>query len=182
MTFEPAIRAWLIAATGIADTHVIYSRQNGPRPAAPFAEIDLGELVPLGAVDAVSHAYNSGGSAGAEIVHTTHGQRDVAVTVRVYTDSAVGDSSARTLLAAAQLALGQAGTRATFHAAGATVWDRGTVRPVPGVLDTRWEGRAELVLRLYVELQATETSTYVGTVRLTDAVSVPNSTFDVSGS
>jgi len=179
--YQAAVRDWLVASTGIPTERVIMSNQNGPRPAVPFAEVAFDELVPLGAVDAVDQSFDASGDPGAEVTITSHGVRDQGVRVRVYTDRAVGDSSARVLLARAQAVLALPGARAGFHAAGATVWDRGTVAPIPAVLDTRWEGRAELEIRLYVEVQATEQVGYIETLVLTDAVTVPESDFEVSG-
>jgi hypothetical protein len=173
--FENAIRLWVIAATGLPTSKVIRGNQNGPRPDPPFAEVIVGDLVPVGAADAQDEVYNPAGEAGAEIAETSRGMREMTATVRIFTLSDVGPSSARALLAKVPTSLGLSVVRDILHSAGLTCFDAGTVTHVPAILDTKWEGRASLTARLYTELTASSTTGYITSVELTNTSTVPNS-------
>lgn len=172
---ENAIRAWVIAATGLATEKVIRGYQNGPRPSAPFAEVIVGDLIPVGAADAQDESYDPDAAAGAEITQTSRGVREMTATVRVFTVSAVGASSARALLGRLPTSLGLQAIRDILHVAGLTCFDPGTVTHVPAILDTKWEGRATLTARFYTELTASTTTGYISSVELTDTSTVPDS-------
>lgn len=165
---EIAVRDWVVATTGL--TSVIRSSQDGPRPTAPFAEIRVDGLKAVGAVDQLVDSYDAGGDAGEEITRTVSGQRDVPVTVRCYTQSAVGSDSALALLSRAQVGLALPSARDALAAAGLAPFDAGAVKAIPGVLDTRWEGRAELTVRFYLVVEASETTGYIATADVTDTV------------
>lgn len=177
---ESGIRAWVVAASGIPEDHVIYSTQNGPRPSAPFIELAFGDIMPLGAVDAIEQTYDAGAVSGSEITLTTIGQRELSVVLRAYTSTTFGGASARVLLSKLQTSLGVSSVRDTFHAAGVTCFDRGAVQTIPAVLDTRWEGRAQLILRFYVVDTASESSGYITSVELTDQSVDPEETYVVT--
>lgn len=174
--FENAIRLWVIAATGLTASKVIRGNQNGPRPEAPFAEVIVGDLIPVGAADAQDESYDPDGDVGAEITETARGQREMTATVRIFTVSAVGPASARALLAKVPVSLGLSSVRDILHSAGLTCFDAGTVAHVPAILDTKWEGRATLTARLYAELTASTTTGFISSVELTNTSTVPDST------
>ncbi len=176
------MRQWVITAIGFDSTKVIRAEQDGPRPTGIFAEVRVGDGAPVGAVDSHEHVYDSGAAAGEEMVETVRGVREVSATVRVFTPSAVGSESARALLSRAQTALGLEGVRQIFYDAGMTLFDRGgPIQSIPAILDTRWEGRAQLTIRLYVEETATATTGYIASTELTDQSVDPPETFIVDG-
>jgi hypothetical protein len=168
-TYENGIRQWVIAATGISPTKVIRAEQDGPRPVAPFVEVRVGDALALGAADGLEQYFDALADPGQEVTQVVRAQREVSVTLRAFTDAAVGGSSARALLARVQASLGFAEVRDVLHDAGITCFDRGSVQHLPGVLDTRWEGRATLTVRVYVEDTAILTTGYIDTVQLVDA-------------
>jgi hypothetical protein len=175
---EDAVRALVVSATGIPSIRVIRGNQNGPRPRAEdgaFAEVIVGDAIPIGAADAQQEVYNSGGAAGAEIAETSRGVRELPVTIRVFTVSSVGSGSARALLAQVPTSLGLSSVRDALHTAGLTCFEPGTVGYVPAILDTKWEGRATLTMRFYTELTASTTTGYITAVELTNTSVVPNS-------
>ncbi len=173
--FENAVRAWVIAVTGLASTQVIRGNQNGPRPAAPFAEVTLTDVGQVGASPAQDQIFDSGALAGEEITLTSRAVHELTAVVRVFTVSAVGASSARAILARLPASLGLESVRDTLHTGGLTCFDAGTVSYVPAILDTKWEGRATLTARFYAEITASETTGYISSVELTDTSPVPDS-------
>jgi len=177
---ETAIRAWVKSGSGLTDEQVIWADQNGGSPALPFIDIRLGELVPVGAADASDWEYDAGGPAGQEIVMSGHGVREFAVSVRAFSASPLGNSSARALLSKVQTALALESARSALHAAGVTPFDNGRVQVVPAILETSWEGRAVLQVRFYTEETVTERTTYIDTVEVTNEEPTPDQTFQVT--
>jgi hypothetical protein len=182
-----ALRQWVLGSTDLPDSAVIFAEQNGPRPVAPFAEVRVGDILPVGAVDAYEAVYDASADEGEEMVETSRGLREVPATVRVFTNSAIGASSAAAILSGVQTALGLPGTRDALHAAGVTCFDRGTIQRIPSVLDTKWEGRATLTVRFYAEETAVSSTGYIAGVELTDQSVTPPEQFvvgegEVSGS
>ncbi len=165
---EAAVWAWVVAGSGLSESTVIRADQDGPRPEPNFASIRLGRsMSPAGVVDQVSQEYDSGADPGEEITLTASGPREFEVEVEVFTASAVGSDSAFARASRVQTALGLPGVRDALHAAGLTPFDNGKVRVIPDVLDTKWEGRALLVARFYVEESASETTGYIDATEIT---------------
>lgn len=177
--YELAARAWVEASGLFQASAIIRAEQDGPRPAAPFAEVRVGDEVALGAVDGLEQSYDAGAAAGEEITLTARGQRSLTVTVRVFTTRATGADSARALASKLQVSLRLPGVADIFDVAGMTVWDQGQVRQIPAVLDTKWEGRAELTIHCYVEETATEKTGYISAAELTDESDDPIPPFTV---
>lgn len=176
--YERAIVDWIAQATGFPAGKVVRSNQDGPRPAPPFVEVSFGGLVPLGAVDAVENFFDVEADPGAEVVQLIRGQRELDVTVRAYTVSAVGIASARAVLSLCQLALRTDTTRARLSDLGnVTVFDNGVIRAIPAVLGAKWEGRAELTCRFYVEETLESRTGYIAAVEATNQIPDPDRTF-----
>lgn len=178
--YEQAIRQWVIEASGLNTTKVIRAEQNGPRPATPFAEVRVGDAIAVGAADAVERYYDPFADPGEEVTLVVRGLRELEVTVRVFTDASVGAESARALLEKTRTALGLDTFRDILQDAGVTVFDRGVVQHLPGVLDTRWEGRATLTVRAYVEDTVSETTGYIDSVQVTDQSVDPDDTYTLT--
>lgn len=179
--YELAIRAWVQASGLFDDAKIIRAEQDGPRPTVPFAEVRVGDEVALGACDALETTFDDAAPAGEEVTLTARGQRDLTVTVRVFTNRATGADSARALASKLQVSLRLPSVKGILREGGLTCWDQGSVSQIPAILDTKWEGRASLSIRCYAEETASEKVGYVETVRLTNAIIVPESTFDVTG-
>jgi hypothetical protein len=177
---EKAIRAWIVSATGLPESKVIRAEQNGPKPAAPFIDIRLGGLTPVGIVDAVENYYDNEAANGEEIVQMIRGSRELEVSIRAFTESAVGDDTARALLSVAQLALRLDSIRDALAEAGLSPFDNGRIAAIPVVLETRWQGRAQLVCRFYLEETLSERTGYIASVELTNEVVDPPEIFTVA--
>lgn len=73
-TVEAAIRAWVVAASGLAASNVIWEGEKGARPTTPYISLSIPDLVGVGSdfrttEDAPSPA------PGAEILVRAHGHR-----------------------------------------------------------------------------------------------------------
>lgn len=175
-TYEGALREWVLEASGLAAGSIIFAEQDGPRPTAPFAVIRVGDIHALGAVDTNDSTYDPYAPEGEEMVETTRGQREVTVTVQAFTASAIGGGSARALLSKVQTALNSRAIRDVLHEAGLTCFDRGSISVIPAILDTRWEGRAVLTARFYLEETVTYATGYITQTELTDQSVTPEET------
>lgn len=176
---EAAIRAWVVATSGLDGVKVIFAEQNGPRPAVPFATVRLGAVTAVGVVDAVENLYDVEGAAGQEIVQIVHGQRLLEVEVRAFSARAVGASNAREILALAQASLRFDQVRELLAEAGLTVLDNGRITVLPVVLDAQWEGRAVLAVTFCFEERVSLATGYIAAVELTDAITEPSTTTTV---
>lgn len=177
--WEQAIRSWVIACTGLDDGHVIRADQDGPRPSVPFIEVKVDGVRPLGAVDGEVQTYDSGASAGQEVVRTAHGQREFSAVIRAFTLLASGDNSARAFLSRVQVGLGLEEVRDILYGYGVTVFDNGRIENLPGILDTKWEGRATLTVGCLAEQTAATRTGFIKTVVLTNGITVPDTTLIV---
>lgn len=182
-TFEGALVAWVVRSTGIPAGKVILARQDGPRPAPPFAEVGIVGLIPLGAVDAKEYEILPSEDALEDVRELVRSPREMPVLVRIFTSSAIGPNSALALALRAQSALGLTGTRDALGDAGVTVFDLGNITPIPAMFGTKWEGRAQLDPRFYVELTTAEVGaiTYIKDVELTNEEPDPDHVVTVEG-
>lgn len=169
--YENALRLWLVTATGVT---VIRSYQDGPRPSDPFVHFAITRIDAIGAADSLQNFTDVPGDTVIEVVR---GVREIAVLVQAHTASAVGPSAARALLAKAQVALRSSVVKETLHNAGMTCFDAGSIQVVPVVLDTRWEGRAALTCRFYVEEIASADVGYIETVEIKKDAPPPAETY-----
>lgn len=47
-TADAAIHAWIVAASGLAATHVIFEDEKGKRPEPPYISIQIDDVLPVG--------------------------------------------------------------------------------------------------------------------------------------
>lgn len=184
MNWEPienALRSWVRVASGFDDSAVIWDNQNGSRPARPFITLHLEGPLALGAVDAVTHKYSATRPAGAEIEIKAEGPRELTLSIQCYGLSPIGSDSPRAVLSRVQTKLGLPSVKDALGAAGVSVFDKGRIQDLSEILDTGFEARALLEVRCYAVESATETSTYIKTVELTDEGPEPDKVFTVTG-
>ncbi len=161
-TIEDALRVWVKAGSGLGDAKVIWLDQTGARPAAPFIELKLGDIVPLGGVDPVETATDLMRPAGTEIELKVAGVRAFTVSLQAYTATVTGAATARALLSLVQTALSLPSVRAALDAAGVTPFDEGEVHNLTGLLGTKFEGRAALDVQFYVRETLSEFTGFIG--------------------
>lgn len=163
---ENALRAWVKTATGFADGKVIWSAQNGPRPDGPFVALTLGAPVALGQ-DEITHNFDAGRPDGSKIEHVVRGVRELSLEVAVFDADVVGDASAIALVSKLQTALRLPSVRDALNAAGLSPISTAT-QNLAAVLGNDFEGRANLDVRFYAPVSASELGTYIETAQVTN--------------
>lgn len=172
-TIQDALRGWVRDASGLADDHVIWADQSGPRPAAPFADLRIGASIPMGAVDELSDSTDLGRANGQEIELRATGVQEFRVTVRLFTAETLDDNAARSLLGKTRLTLTLPTIRDVLEAAGVTVFDRGEVQNLTALKDTAFEGRAMLEIGCYTIESVSEYVGYIDSVEATNYMGPP---------
>ncbi len=198
---ENAIRAWVKTATGFADALIYFADQSGPQPVTnPFITIKIGGGIrSLGAYDEFTTSTNLANPPGTEITQLISGQRDLLVTVTIWGENTVtyapsapgslpgtGGLTAVEVATKIQTALGLESVRAALNAANLSPYDIGEVRRIDGIIETYFEGRAILEVRMYSVDQQSEANAYFKEVQGTGTLvedGQPNRTapFDIIG-
>lgn len=164
---ENAVRAWVLAATGLGESAVYFADQSVPASElAPRIVVRVGDVLQVG-TDALSHDYSAARPAGAEIEYTARGPRELVVSLQAFAPTTTGSgNTARSLLAACQAALGLPSVRDTLNAAGLGVLQEGNVQRIPGTSSNAPEDRAVLDTRFCLGQTTTERTGYIATVEL----------------
>lgn len=168
-TFQKALQDAVVAASGLADGKVIWARQNGTRPAAPYVTLNLSPMQTLG-IDGTRHTYDSGGVAGSEITLSHGGMREFGLTLTAFGDG-LGDGAAVAILETVRSALNKLSIREALEAANISFFDFGSVLDLTQVVDAGFEGRATVQFRGYTTQEVTETLGYIQTVEVEAVIS-----------
>jgi hypothetical protein len=179
---EGAILAWVKAASGLGDEAVFFAHQTGGKPPVVdgmFITISLGDALALGAVDAVDHSYDDEAPAGEEITLTSRGDRELSISLQCFRGKLSGNESPRAVLSRVQAALALPSRRDALAAAGVSVFDAGSVRWVPELVETAFEARALLEVRCYFVESASEKTTFIEAVEVGDQTVTPEKTFTI---
>lgn len=166
-SIEDAVRAWVLSASGLAAEAVYFADQ-----AVPASELGARIVVRLGDVlqvgtDALEHTYSDARPVGAEIEYTARGPRELVVSLQAFAPATVGSgTTARSLLAACQAALGLPSVRDALNLAGLGVLQEGAIQRIPGTSSNAPEDRAVLDTRFCLGQTTTERTGYIATVEL----------------
>lgn len=161
---EAAIATWVNAATGL---FVIWTGQNNPRPSDDFAQLKLLDLpLPPGQPELVS-SYNPAAPSGQEIEFDWRVHGDFTVSINFFSAAVIGNTAARAVATAARNSMWLESNRAALAAVAVAVVEIGTVRNLTALIDTRYEGRAQLDVRFRACDGASETTGYIATVNVT---------------
>jgi hypothetical protein len=162
---EDAVRAWVVAATGLAADRVYFADQDLPvSEIAPRVSIRIGDLVQVGQ-DSWDHDYDPGRGAGQEVEIRAKGMRTLAVDLQAFAPTTVGAGvTARSLLATAQAMLSLPSVRTALNDAGLGLLEQGTVQRIPQPRQAMQEDRATLSVRFCVSQSVSERLGYIETV------------------
>jgi hypothetical protein len=175
---EDALRQWVLDASALPESQVIFSHQNGNDPVAPYITVQLDDEIGVG-LDSVRTIYDEDADEGEEIELRSEGLRELVVTVQAYSDDTTGASSARALLSKVRAALGLPTVRSKLATAELACFDAGNVRNLSALYEADFEGRAVLEARFYVPQTASEKTGYISQVEITNEIPDPDQTFTV---
>lgn len=168
--WQAAVHAWVVAGSGLAADRVIWSGQNGPRPAAPWISLSITQ-VDAPKVDWRDVRPAASPSAGRELTASTRGVRAASLSIQAFSPAGVGLLAPTSLLEAVRLAATLPSVREALGGAGVGVADLGSVRDVGGVLGgSVFEPRAHVDVRLNLVVQLSEPMTYIGQVSINPTI------------
>lgn len=164
-TVEDALRAWVVAGSGLPDAKVLWSAQDMPRPIAPYAVVRVTSLRGVGQdwLD-VEDNPDSTGSDGLEIVQKARGIRRCTLGLQYFADAATGSLGAVGVLDAVASASRLPSIREALTAAGIGLADLGQARSLDGVLNrAHLEPRAVADHVFYLASEVEEFGTIIET-------------------
>lgn len=174
---EEALQAFVVAATGLGDSRVIFSEQNGVAPASDgqaAVTIAVGDALIQG-VDAVDIAFVD--TVARTVTQEARGQRELTITFRGYSPDVTGDATAAALLEKLPLQAAFDDARGALNDAGLGLNQLGTVQSLPRIVNAGWESQAILEWRCCVLVTAQQTVPYIaqvnGTGTIADADGTP---------
>ena len=163
-TLEDAIHVWAEASTGLS---AIWAKQGGTRPASPYVEL-AATLRTVGQ-DWLDVSDAGAPAAGAEIVQTARGVRELELTVQCFGAGAVGATSGAGYLDAMISKARLPSHRELLSAAGWTPASFEPVQDISGVIGgSVFEPRARFVCKGFAASEVSETGTYIEIVEITN--------------
>lgn len=159
---ETALVTWVRTASGVT---TILAKQKAPQPALPYCTVAIIDGPrKFSGVDPVDMVTNLGNPLGQEIEMTVRAEREITVSVQAFTAGAIGAAPARDLLHKASVALVLPSGHDTLFAAGLTVIEAADIQALDAVMETAFEGRASMDVRMYLKDLAVEKTGYIATV------------------
>jgi hypothetical protein len=148
---------------------VLLANQDGNKPARPFITYRFGDILPVG-TDQRTYPYDEDTDTMTE---TVSGQREVALTVQVFSAGTVGSNRAAAVLERIRTALGLSVPRAALRNAGITPFQTGPVQDLTALNDADFEGRAALTVRCTVTETVAQEIGYFNQVEVTSYMGYP---------
>ena len=170
---ETALQAYVVAATGLDDSRVIFSEQHGNAPPAdgqPAVTVCIGDAKVQGVDYATQVAEND---TTKTLTVEARGQRELLVTFRGFSPNAYGDQTAAALLDTLSIQAAFDGARDDLNASGIGLNQLGTVQSIPKVVSAGWESQAILEWRCCLLVTAQQTVPYIAHVNGTGTVLDP---------
>lgn len=149
---KQALRAWLMAATGLPGDRVIFANQNGPRPATPFATLNPRlSLARVGAYDE---------ERATDDPDTTErcGLRRLTVSINLY------GTDALTRIEDALDGLEMQANWDALKVAGLSFIEHTEARDLTAMLETQFETRAQADVYFYVASSRLDEVSHIATV------------------
>lgn len=152
---KDALYEWASSASGVS---VIWARQSAPPPATPYVTLALvGGPIAIGH-DAQRRVHLPDGEELADLRVDWLGAREMTLSVNVYGGDALAIAS--TL----QSSLSLETVRDALAAAGMSVIRAGDIRDLTALLETTFESRAQMDVRLRFTTTTSELTTFIETV------------------
>jgi hypothetical protein len=162
-TFENALRAWVLAASGYSDQYVYWRDGDGPRAPGPSIVLWLGPLRQVGQ-DWVEVAEPEDPEDDATV--TARGCRMTDLHLEAYKGDPTGDASPDGVLATVMAKAALPSIRAALIAGGVGIASFEPVQTINGMTGpTSFEARAMLTVHLHLMSEVSELQSYIETVR-----------------
>ena len=162
---EQALWTWVVGASQLPGTQVIWSEQNGPRPNTPFIAMSIAEVRQIGI------GWVDGQYAASTYTALSRGVRECTLRLQCFGASPVGDQSPRAILELVQTRGNLDSLHSGLMAAGI-----GMSRFEPMIVlgaelnQVVFEPRAIINAHFFLAAEETETSNYIETVEITDEI------------
>lgn len=161
-----AFQTVVAEASGLPGTRVIWGSTSGDRPPDQnYITLKVLMVEPLHQLTEDFIGDNPTPTAGNEVVVSTEEHFEMIIEVQAFAVTRAGEyPAAPHMLEVVRNYLGRTATLDDLRAVSATIVNRGTVRHLPTVLNTMFESRAVLEVRLRGRSGHSETTTYIETV------------------
>jgi hypothetical protein len=164
---QTAIKAAVAEGTGLPTANVLWAYekyQGGSRPRNErFVTITLGPSVSLG-IDSYDTSIDSSRALGQEVELRTSSVQRFGLLIQCFGGTPMGNGSAMQALQRFRNRLALPSVRDHVYSAYVSPFDAGTVQYVPGIEGTKFEGRATLDMRCYVEASEVEYTGFINRV------------------
>jgi hypothetical protein len=172
-TIQEAIRTSVVAGTGLDDGQVVWAYnayQGGERPAGErFVTLQLGPSTSIG-IDGYSTEIDLGRPNGSEVELKATTIQKMGVYISCFGGTPIGNTSAYATLERFRNRLGLPGVRNLLLNAGLAPFDAGTVTNIPHIEGTKFESRAVLEMRCYLDVNESDYAGFIAHVHATGTV------------
>lgn len=158
------IHRLLVLASGLSDQQVLLADQDAPASSIDYLTFRLLGGASVGGARGEQITEDPEGEPGQEMILASRGSQEASLYLQAFTratDPAQEQADAGSLLRCVQAQLRLTPTRDALYALGVSIFDFGVVQGVPGVYGSKFEGRATLDLRLYVNEGASWRTGYI---------------------
>jgi hypothetical protein len=163
------LRAWVVSATGLEDSRVIYANQSGPNTLAPYATLELVSSGKPFLTDYLGHDFEEDAEAGQEVVQFVTGPRDLLFHLNLMSRVANGSESALSMATALVTQAQLPSFIESMEALGVAV-QLDDPRGLPRLLATNYQGRALIEVTVSATSYAEERTGYIATAGGTGTV------------
>jgi hypothetical protein len=164
-TLENALRVWMEGTFGAGK--VIWSSQDAPEPALPYASLQLTGPRPASSLLEVHNTTNLANPAGQEIEQTVTMHGELTLVCQAHAAPTCGSSTAKELLQAARMRLFLPSVLYALEQAGLAVLGAGDTQDLTAILETKFRSRAAMSVRLEVVDTLIEKTGYIATANVT---------------
>lgn len=172
---EDAIQQWIVATSGLADDHVFWVDQEGPRVSTPYISLSVLTVQPVGQ-DWVDTEYDEAGDPGEEYIFKQRGNRRVTISIQCFGGQPTGQLSPRSILNTV-VSKHRLPSAAALADMGIGIASFTAVKPISGVINSSiFEPRAVCEATFFLSEEVAEFGTYIDTVELNQTAPVENQT------
>lgn len=159
-----AVRVWVRDSASLPDGQVILQDQTGRELQPPYATVRVNGSAKAFPMDYAGSETDLTQAAGQEVERFVAGHRVITAAVNIFTKGAFGGAGATSMLSNARDRLELESVQAAFAAAGAALSEASDVRNLSALLETNFQGRAHLELKLLAVSVESERTGYISSI------------------